>query len=93
MFIESNPEEVWTFISKWGRSDNEDVRTAVATCIVEHFLEFHFDEYFSLVETAACSDRNFADMFSRCWKFGLSKLPDNEARFDRLQEFCSSGAG
>jgi hypothetical protein len=87
-FIETNPEEVWEFISKWGRSDSEDIRTAVGTCVLEHFLEHHFDDYFSLVEDSAKSDPNFADMFSRCWKFGQSELPENAARFDRLKEFC-----
>ena len=93
MFIETKPEEVWRFISKWGRSDNEDVRTAIATCVLEHFIEYHFDEYFPLVEDAAKGDSNFADTFSRCWKFGLSERPDNAARFDRLKEFCLSDAG
>ena len=37
MFIETNPKELWGFISKWGRSDNENVRTAVATLVLEHF--------------------------------------------------------
>lgn len=93
MFIETNPKEMWNFISKWGRSDSENVRTAIATLVLEHFLEFYFDDYFPLVEELVKSDRNFADTFSRCWKFGKSELPENAARFDRLQQFCSPGAG
>ena len=91
-YIETNPKEVWAFIFKWGRSGNEDLRTAVATCALEHFLEFHFDDYFALVEDAVKSDANFADTFSRCWKLGQSALPQNSVRFDRLQKLCSSGA-
>jgi hypothetical protein len=92
MFIETNPKEMWAFISKWGRCDNENVRTAVATLVLEHFLEYYFDDYFLLVEELVKSDRYFADTFSRCWKFGQAKLPENAARFDRLQQFCSAGA-
>jgi hypothetical protein len=92
MFIETHPKELWAFISKWGRSDNENVRTAVAVLVLEDFLGFHFDDYFPLVEELVKSDRNFADTFSRCWKFDQSQLPENAARFDRLQRFCSAGA-
>jgi hypothetical protein len=91
-FIETNPKETWNFISKWGRSNNEDLRTAIATCALEHFLEFHFNDYFALVEGAVKSDANFADTFSRCWKLGQSALPENSVRFDRLHNLCSSSA-
>jgi len=93
MFIETNPKELWAFISQWGSCDDENVRTAVATLALEHFLEFHFEDYFSLVEELVKSDRYFADTFARCWKFGQAQAPENAARFDRLQQFCSAGAG
>ena len=48
MLIETNPKEMWNFISKWGRWHDENVRIAIATLVFEHFLEFHFAEYFLL---------------------------------------------
>ena len=43
---ESEPELIWPLVLKWGSSENEDVRDAVATCMLEHILEFHFVKYF-----------------------------------------------
>jgi hypothetical protein len=40
--IESDPEVVWSFIRRWGSHRQEDLRDAVATCLLEHLLEHHF---------------------------------------------------
>jgi hypothetical protein len=37
-FIESEPEAVWVFIVRWGCHEDEDLRTAVATVLLEHLL-------------------------------------------------------
>ncbi|HLJ97530.1 MAG TPA: hypothetical protein VKU02_30500 [Gemmataceae bacterium] len=52
-FIESEPEEVWQFIRRWGGHPQEDLRSAVATVLLEHLLEQHFAGYFSRVEQIA----------------------------------------
>lgn len=38
-FIDTAPEPVWSFIRRWGRSPDADLRDAVATCLLEHLLE------------------------------------------------------
>ncbi len=38
-FIQSDPEEVWTFLSRWGAHSDPDLRTAIAACLLEHLLE------------------------------------------------------
>jgi hypothetical protein len=43
-FIEDHPEPVWSFIVRWGSSPDDDLRMAVATCLLERLLEFHFDD-------------------------------------------------
>jgi hypothetical protein len=83
--IRTNPDEIWALVRRWGSSPDEDVRAAVATCVLEHLLEHHFDRIFPLVEQA-CEHPLFADTFSLCWKFGQSELPANAARFDRLRK-------
>jgi len=85
-FTESNPEQVWRFANRWGRSDDEDLRQAIATCLVEHLLEYHFELIFPLVEKAVQESALFARTFSACWKFGESLTPANARRFDRLLE-------
>jgi hypothetical protein len=84
-FLETEPQGVWSFIAKWGVNDNDDLRAAIATCLLEHLLGRYFDAYFSLVEELVKSNSNFADTFARCWKFEEAKRPVNSTRFDELQ--------
>ena len=35
-FIESDPELVWAFALRWGSSEDDDLRAAIATCLLEH---------------------------------------------------------
>jgi hypothetical protein len=89
-FVESEPEAIWPFICKWGQHENEDLRTAIATCLLEHLLEFHFDEYFPKVEVEVKKNKFFADTFSRCWKFGQSEKRENSENFDKLKKSIES---
>src|SRR5207248_3326080 len=45
-FIETDPEQVWAFATKWGKHPSSDLRAAIATCLVEHLLELHFELVF-----------------------------------------------
>ena len=49
-FIETQPEEVWRVVRKYGASPDEDMREAVACVLLEHLLEYHFKAYFPRVE-------------------------------------------
>ena len=84
-FVESHPEIVWAFVERWGKHPNKDLRAAIATCLLEHLLEFHFALVFPLVERLAQTSKRFADTFSICGKFGQSETPGNSAKFDRLR--------
>ena len=46
-FIKSEPEAVWSFIARWGGHPQDDLRDAIACCLLEHLLEFHFADYIS----------------------------------------------
>jgi hypothetical protein len=83
-YIEAEPEAVWTFVARWGGAKDADLRDAVATCLLEHLFERHFDLVFPRVEVRATSDVLFADTFKRCWKMGQATLPTNAARPDAL---------
>ena len=87
-YVETDAEPIWQFIERWGRHEDEDLRAAIATCLLEHLLEHRFGEYFPKVEEATRASHLFADTFTRCWKFGQAAQPSNAERFDRLRERC-----
>ena len=90
-FLQEEPDAIWAFIVRWGSSADEDLRSAVATCLLEHLLQYHFNRFFSHVEEAVRSNALFADTFSKCWKFGQAEQEDNAKLFDRLQTECRKG--
>ena len=84
-FIETQPEPVWQFAHRWGKHAQADLRMAVATCLLEHLMEHHFELVFPRVRQAAFESVRFARTFSSCWSFGQSEDPKNAARIKRLQ--------
>jgi len=87
-FVQEEPDAIWSFILRWGSSADEDLRTAIATCLLEHLLGYHFSRIFPRVEEAVRSNPLLADTFLRCWKVGQAKEEDNAKRFDGLQAEC-----
>ena len=84
-FVADQPETIWPFVLKWGSHEDEDIRNAIATCLLEHLLEHNFDLLFPRVEAAARSNAHFADTTARCAKFGQAEEPTRAARFDCLR--------
>jgi hypothetical protein len=83
-FAERHPDEVWAFARKWGAHANADLRTAVATCLLEHLLEHHFDRIFPLVSKACRQSVRFGDTVTMCSEFGQTTIPRNQERFRAL---------
>jgi len=52
-FAASDPERIWPLVLKHGSRRHADARMAIATCVLEHILEHHFDAFFSRVADAA----------------------------------------
>ena len=86
MHIESDPEPIWEFVARWGSHRDEDLRTAIATCLLEHLLQHHFDLIFPRVQKLVQTDPLFAHTFMLCWKIGQAESPQNAQRFDELRE-------
>ncbi len=63
-YIQTEPEEVWQFVRRWGSHKQEDLRVGIACCLLEHLLEYHFDLIFPLVKQAAAESKLFADTFT-----------------------------
>jgi hypothetical protein len=87
-FIEEEPEAIWPFIVRWGSTTDEDLRDAIATCLLEELLGWHFNRFFPLVEEVVRTNALFAETFSRCWKLGQAKEAGNAELFDGLRADC-----
>jgi hypothetical protein len=84
-YVETEPELIWEFIRHWGGHPQEDLRNAIATCLLEHLLEHHFVTFFARVEQAAWTHTLFGDMFLRCWRLGQAEEPGNAELFNSLR--------
>jgi hypothetical protein len=84
-FIPTDPEQVWAFAARWGCSEDADLRAAIATCVVEHLLEHHFDLLFPRVEALAREDSRFARTLKLCWEFGQMSRRANGAKLRELK--------
>jgi len=85
-FSEDHPLVVWDFVSRWGCSGDQDLRSAIATCALEHLLEHHFELIFPKAEALASENQQFADTVGRCWTFELGDVSPNALRLRELQE-------
>jgi hypothetical protein len=85
-FVETQPELVWEFAHRWGRHAQKDLRAAVATCLLEHLMEQHFDLVFPRVRRAALESARFAETFRMCWAFGQAMERKRAARIRRLEK-------
>ena len=85
-FCETHPTAIWPLVEKWGSSEDEDTRTAIATCVLEHVLECHFEPFFAkTAKLIRQGNAPFADTFCGCWRLGQADQPANAAKFDRLK--------
>jgi hypothetical protein len=88
-YLQSDPEPVWDFISRWGSHEDEDLRTAISLCLLEHLLGYHFDAIFPRVERRAAADERFADTFRHCRMMGQAEALENAARWNALLQRLS----
>jgi hypothetical protein len=89
-FIETDPKPVWSFVERWGVHPDDDLRAAIATCLLEHLLDCDFDLIFPRMERLARLNPRFAEMVGWCWSFGDS---EHAARLHRLIEELQARAG
>ena len=83
-FIQTHPEEVWTFTRKWAKHPQWDLRAAIACCLLEHLIEEHFDLLFPKVEAECRTSPRFASTYRICCAYVRRSLPQHEARLLRL---------
>jgi hypothetical protein len=66
-FLDKYPNDIFNLIVKYGSSKDEDMRTAVATILLEHLLEKDFKKYFSLYKNISKDNSYLLDTLSKCW--------------------------
>ena len=72
-FIEKMPEKVWDVILKYGNSQDEDMRNAIATILLEHLFEFDFNQYFAKLKNEIRNGNvQLIDTLKGCSTFGVS---------------------
>jgi hypothetical protein len=87
-FIETEPHEVWELVKQFGSEPDPELKDAIATCVLEHLLEYHFNDFFGQLEEEVKSGNfELGETFMRCWKFGQSKLRKNSLRWKKLETF------
>ena len=84
-FCESAPEVIWPTVVQFGSSPDDDMRTAIATCVLEHILEHHFEPFFERSrQIVVAGNKPFTDCLRQCWRFGQAESPTNKERLDAL---------
>ena len=76
-FLNTRQDDIWNIIITHGSSDNSDIRTAIATVLLEHFFEENsnlFDAKFETIsKEISKGNKNLIDTLSIC-RFDL---PEN----------------
>ncbi len=81
--IETQPELVWEVVSKFGDSNNKDMRMAIACVLLEHLIDYDFDTYFTKVSELIHRGRyGFIDTLEFC-----SFVEISEVQRKRVQSF------
>lgn len=71
-FIATRPEDVWALVAEHGDTRDEDLRTGVATVLLEHLLEHDFERWFPQVAAAVRGGATgLAQTLRLCW--GLAR--------------------
>jgi hypothetical protein len=72
-FIKSEPEAIWRVVRRYGSSIDQDMRTGVATVLLEHLFE-HYPRYRSeAARLILKGNERLRDTFNMCWNFGARR--------------------
>ena len=84
-YVYAEPDKIWPLVVRFGSSDELDVRQAIASCVLEHILEHHFETFFPRLEgEIRGGNGNLRDTLKLSWKLGHSESAANSARWDAL---------
>ncbi len=73
-YIATRPGDVWALVAEHGPAQDEDLRTGVATVLLEHLLEHDFERYFPRVASAVRRGATgLAHTLRLCWGLGTEQ--------------------
>ena len=81
-YIHTHPDVVWQIIVRYGGSKDNDLRMAIATVLLEHLLEYHFQRFFIRAKRLAFQSSFFADTLSHSG--GFIRVAEDRQKFKRL---------
>jgi hypothetical protein len=91
-FAHRHPALVWPLVRRWGCSTNEDIRLAIACCVLEHVLESHFRKYFRACRELASKNDRFHDTLKKASRWVRAHLGRQaEPLISFLSQRSSSG--
>jgi hypothetical protein len=73
-FIDDHPEDVWEVVERYGQHEDEDMRIAVATVLLEHLLDEQPKRFKKRTVTLAAHSPRFAETLKRCWSFSQPRI-------------------
>src|SRR5574338_388335 len=65
-YLRSEPEHIWTFIEELRDTRDEDLRAALATCLLEHLIAAQ-PHYRARAEQLAVQSPEFRRILEMCW--------------------------
>lgn len=78
-YVRIYPDKIWAVITRLGVTRSPDLRSAVAVALLEHLLEYHYDEYFPKVRTKIeAGDRKMLEMLAISYHVGQAALHKDE---------------
>lgn len=88
-YINNYSDEIYNIIIKYGSSEDEDMRAAIATVLLEHLLEKDFKKYFSLYKNISKNNLLLLDTLSICWVNGTDSREQREIKkyLNNIQKF------
>ena len=81
-YIRGSPSKVWDVVCEHSHQADDDMLNALATLLLEHLLEHHFEATYARIEEGVGFDRSaMRSMLKRCWRFG-----QGDEQWERLNQ-------
>ena len=82
--MDDDPDRIWNVVKRYGDSKDEDMRSAIATVLLEHLLEANFNKYLANVKAQVSLGKSrFLDTLLKCSTFG----DDSEAQSKKIDSY------
>jgi hypothetical protein len=87
-YINKYQDDIFNIIIKYGSSEDQDMRMAIATVLLEHLFEKDFKKYFSLYKNISKDNHLLLDTLSSCWvnKNDSKELKSIKKYLDSIKE-------